>query len=93
MIGASLFLGWCVTLLWLPNIADRKGRKRVFWAGMISQMVFYIGLLVTTNLYVMIAMWFIFGMLSAIRIQVGYVYHMELLPRKWQTPITTIWNI
>ena len=33
MIGASLFLGWCVTLLWLPPIADKKGRRKIFWIG------------------------------------------------------------
>ncbi len=93
MIGASLFFGWCVTLLWLPNIGDRKGRKKVFWIGMVVDLALYIGLLVTTNLFVMIAMWFSFGMLSAIRVNVGYVYHMELLPKKRQSLVTTIWSI
>ena len=83
MIGASLFFGWCVTLLWLPNMADRYGRKNIFWAGMVIDFFLYIGLLVTSNLYVMITMWFSFGMMSAVRINVGYVYHMELLPKKW----------
>ena len=41
----------------------------------------------------MIGIWFSFGFLSSIRITVGYVYIMELLPKKFQTPITSIWNI
>ena len=43
---------------------------------------FYIGLLVTTELWVMILMWFLFGMCCSIRIQVGYIYLTELMPKK-----------
>jgi len=67
MIGAALFFGWCVTLLWLPNIADRNGRKNVYWFGMCVDAILYVGVLTTTNLYVMIALWFCFGMMSCIR--------------------------
>ena len=30
LIGASIFLGMSVTLLWLPSFADRGGRKKYF---------------------------------------------------------------
>ena len=60
---------------------------------MVSQLLLYIGLLVTSNFYVMIGIWFSFGFLSSIRISVGYIYMMELLPRKAQTPTTTLWNM
>ena len=33
MIGASLFLGWTLTLLILPSYADRRGRRKYFWIG------------------------------------------------------------
>ena len=68
MIGASLFIGWCVTLLWVPNIADKQGRRKLFWLGMVIDLLLYIGLLITSDLTVMIIIWFCFGMCCSIRI-------------------------
>ena len=82
LIGASLFLGWSVTLLWLPSFSDRYGRKRFFWGAMVLDLFLYVGLFLTTDLIVMICIWFCFGLLTSIRTNVGYVYLMELLPRK-----------
>ena len=82
MIGASLFLGWCVTLLWVPALADKNGRKKIFWFGMFCDLMLYTGLLITSSLGVMIALYFCFGMVCSIRIQIGYVYLMEMLPKK-----------
>ena len=93
LIGASLFLGWSATLLWLPAFADRYGRKRLFWAGQLLDLLLYVGLLLTDNLIVMICIWFSFGLLTSLRTNVGYVYLMELLPRKAQTPVTSGWNV
>ena len=47
----------------------------------------------THHLSVVIAMWFLFGFLSSVRVNIGYVYLMEMLPAKWQPHITSIWNI
>ena len=82
MIGASLFLGWCVTLLWLPTMADKNGRRKIFWLGMICDLLLYTGLLITDSLAVMICLYFVFGMVSSIRVQVGYVYLIEMMPKK-----------
>lgn len=80
MIGASFFLGWTSTLLWLPAIADKNGRKKIFWIGMNCQLLLFIGLMMTTSLEVMIFLWMAFGMLSSVRVTVGYVYLMEMMP-------------
>lgn len=93
MIGASLFIGWCVTLLWLPSIADKKGRRNLFWFGMVCDLALYTGLMLTHRLGVMIFIYFCFGMICSIRIQVGYVYLMEVLPKKAQTHVTSGWNV
>ena len=29
------FIGWCSTLLWMPALADKYGRKYLFWASVI----------------------------------------------------------
>ena len=54
MIGASMFVGWASTLLWLPPIADRRGRKNIFWLGMVIDLVLFTGLMLTHEFIVMI---------------------------------------
>ena len=49
---------------------------------MVLDLLLFVGLLITTNLIVMICIWFSFGLLCSLRSNVGYVYLMELLPRK-----------
>ena len=93
MIGASLFIGWCMTLLWLPAMADQRGRRKLFWIGMIGDLLLYSGLLVTDSLIVMIILYLCFGMLCSVRIQVGYVYLTEMMPKKAQTHVTSGWNV
>ena len=82
MIGASLFIGWTITLLWLPAMADKKGRRKVFWLGMIGDLLLYTGLLITESFIMMIVLYTCFGLLCSIRVQVGYVYLTEVMPRK-----------
>lgn len=93
LFGASLFLGWSITLLWLPSFADRYGRKPFFWAAMVLDVALYVGLLFTHNMIVMICIWFTFGLLTSLRTNVGYVYLMELLPKRVQTAVTSGWNV
>ena len=78
MIGACLFLGWCTTLLWLPPLSDKHGRKWFVWAGQVIDLALYTGLMLTSNLIVMIFLWVGFGAMSTLRIQIAYIYLMEL---------------
>ena len=41
----------------------------------------------------MIGIMFCFGFLCSVRLNVGYVYIMELLPEKYQNMVTTIWSV
>lgn len=93
MIGASFFIGWASTLLWLPAFADRNGRKKIFWAGQVIDLLLFTGLMLTHELIVMIIIFFCFGAMSSLRVNVGYVYLMELLPKKAQTPVTSGRNV
>ena len=83
LIGASIYIGTCITILWLPQLADKYGRKNFFWFGQIIDLALYTGLLFTENLAVMIAIMVLFGIFSSLRVQVGYVYLMEMMPKKW----------
>ena len=84
-----MFIGWASTLLWLPAIADKKGRRMLYWIGMIIDLALFTGLLLTQELLVMIFIQFCNGAMSSIRVNVGYVYLMELMPKKAQTPVTS----
>ena len=50
-------------------------------------------MLFTGSLAVMSTVIFLQGALSSLRVNVGYVYLMELMPRSVQTAVTTIWCI
>ena len=92
-IGSAFFLGWCTTILWLPRLSDGNGRKKFFMAGMALNMLLYTMLMTCESLDAMIFVMFCFGMTTSIRINVGYVYLMELVPENKQTLIGTCWNI
>ena len=60
---------------------------------MIIQLALWLGILITDKLSIVIAIWFLFGALSSVRVNIGYVYLMEMLPVRWQPHVTSIWNI
>ena len=92
LLGSAFFIGWCATLLWVPRLADRYGRSKVFKIGMIGDFICYNILMVTTNVNVMLLTIFVFGLLCSIRLNVGYVYMVELMPRNKATFYGTLWN-
>lgn len=93
LIGASWFIGWSCTLLWLPRLADIYGRKRLFCAGMLTISFLYVGILVTHSLNTMIALFFLTGALSSIRTQIGWVYWNEFFPSRLQNKLGTFYNM
>ena len=66
-IASAYFIGWSVTLLWLPRIADIYGRRLLFAYGMVASSVLYTVLMFTGSLDVTIAVSFLLGMLSSVR--------------------------
>ena len=64
-------------------MADKYGRRKFFWFGQIIDLALYTGLLLTENLVVMIIIMVLFGLFFSLRVQVGYVYLMEMMPKKW----------
>ena len=92
-LGSSLFLGWCITLLWLPRLADVYGRKKLFLLGMTLDLALYTVLIFASNLDLMIAVIFCFGLCTSIRTNIGYIYMMELIPKRNQTVAGTSWGV
>lgn len=82
MLGSTVFIGWCATLPWLPRLSDVYSRKYIFMGGMFADLCLYIALFFTTSLDWMIVVTTCFGLVTTVRCNIGYVYMMELLPRR-----------
>lgn len=93
LIASAFFIGWCVTLLWVPGLADVFGRRRLFASAMAFGAVIYTVMMFTSSLNVMIGMSFLMGSLSSVRLNVGYIYLMELMPKSKHTAVASFWNI
>ena len=93
MIGSSWFIGWCATLLWLPSFGDKYGRKKLVWLASVCNVCLYIGLFLTKSLVVMCLIMASFGALNSLRINIGYVFMMEMLPNFAKSRVTAIWCI
>ena len=91
-ISSAYFIGWGLTLLWLPLLADKYGRRRIFISGTIIDLCFYSGIMITQRLNVMIWLSFFEGLAASCTQTVGYVYVMELLPARRQSTFTSIYS-
>ena len=78
--GMFFFVGWMLTALWLPPLSDIFGRKKFFAAAMILGLLFHFVMLFTHSWTVIIIMSFCIGLISSIRMQVGFNYMIEFIP-------------
>lgn len=76
-----MFIGFALSLLWIPRLSDRYSRKSIFMIGA----VFNLGVLFATiwaqKIETMLVLNFLVGVALPTRYNVGFVYLMELLPR------------
>jgi hypothetical protein len=63
-----------------------------FAINSIINSVLYTLLMSTSDMYAMIAILFAQGFINSIRINVGYVYMIELMPKRHEVTIGTVWN-
>ena len=93
MLGSWFFIGWVCTLLWMPNLADKYGRKYPVWASWIVISICEVVMLLTKSIVVMSCMNFIQGAVASLRVNVGYVYLVEMMPKSKVTTVTTAYLI
>ena len=79
-LGSSTFLGWVITLAFVPRLSDIYGRKWIYVVGMIVQSTGFTVLMFTNQFWVAIAALFVNGMCCTIRAQIGILYMMEFMP-------------
>lgn len=81
LLGSAQFLGWASTLLWLPVLGDKYGRKKLFAVGMTMNLLMYTVMMWTHDLNVMLFSIFVQGGLNSIRMNIGYLYLLEMMPK------------
>ena len=90
MVGTGYFLGWCSTVLWVPRLSDKYGRKWFFVVGLLVDLVLYTYMFFCTNLDLMIATTTVWGCMESCVQTIGWIYLLELLPKNKQVLCGTI---
>ena len=92
LISSLFWLGWCCTLLWVPRFADIYGRKYLIAYNNFVSLILYLGTMFAPNVYFLGATLFTWGIFNTIRTNTAFLYMIELMPRKYQNTVGTIWN-
>ena len=82
MMGSTVFVGWVITMAWMPRLSDMYSRKIFLQIGMITNFAMFICMYYVTSVEWMIAITFVFGLVMTIRVNIAFVYMMELLPNR-----------
>ena len=93
LIGTSLFLGWCITLTFVPRLADLYGRKYLMRGGTTVLFLAYTVLMITHDYVVFICALFVIGLMCTTRAQVGIIYMFENSPKRLINPTMTCFFI
>ena len=67
LIGSAYFIGWIITLTFMPRLSDLYGRQKIIIGGNIVQLAAFTVIMVTTSYRVMIAALIIEGMMATAR--------------------------
>lgn len=62
-------------------LSDTRNRKKFFVASMLGVFAIMTAMIFTTSLDVMLFLFFMQGALCSARMNVGYIYLMELVPK------------
>jgi len=90
LLGSVLYFFWCVSLLFVPRLADKFGRRWLYLVSRICESLLYIASMFTKDYWVMLGIMSTFGLAAAGRINVSTVYLQEWVPRKYQTTVSVI---
>ena len=92
-IGSSLWLGWVFTLLFIPRLADKYGRHWIYTIGMLLLLPVFITTMCSHSIDLTIVCILLQGMLSTVRVSIGFVYMMEFVTKQRQTAMCTVFSM
>lgn len=90
LLGSLQFVGWAISAVITPRLADIYGRKIIFLVSMGIQLFAIILILISRNWVFTAALMFIFGVGGVGRSSISYLYMQEFLPSNRQTLVGTI---
>lgn len=79
-----------MSILTFPRLSDLYGRKKIFYFGLIAYVCVVTFIVIFTNQYLYYCMIFLIGFGGAARMQCGYLYLSEMLPKRWGSIVTSI---
>ena len=77
LLGSMYFVGWVISLIVISRLADKMGRRSLFLYALIAQCAVFAGVFFCKNLNFMITLMFFSGLVTGVRMSLGYVYMME----------------
>ena len=89
LIGSMYLLGWALGCLVVPKLGDLYGRRIPYAASMAASLIFYLGLILSQNIYITMALFLLIGACNPGKSNIAYVYLLELVPTKMQTYVGT----
>ena len=90
LIGSMYLMGWSLGCLFIPRLGDTKGRRWPFLITSVASVLIYLVLLLSRSINLTMAMYFILGLTTPGKVNLGYVYLLELVPTAWQTYVGTV---
>ena len=85
MIGSAYFIGYSLSCLVIPRIADLYGRRLPYIVSAWFQLFIFFGIFFSESSLFTTALILVFGFCGAGRSAVGYLYLLELVPKDWKT--------
>lgn len=83
LLGSMFFIGIISTLIIIPPLADRYGRKLIFTISNIVSIIGQLGLILSNNIYEAYFFAFLIGATFSGKVVVGLNYLLEFNRPKW----------
>lgn len=87
LLGSMFFIGIIATLLIIPPLADKFGRKLIFTISNIVSIIGQLGLILSNNIYEAYFFAFLIGATFSGKVVVGLNYMLEFNRPKWTETI------
>ena len=74
------FAGGCLAMVSLSRIPDIYGRRIFYNVSILISLCLYIGIILNTNVYAMIVLFFFLGLCAGAGVATGFILCMEYTP-------------
>ena len=89
----AFYIGITVTVLWVPRLSDKRSRKWFQAFAVIFDLIMYTILLFAKSYGLVVFVLFCMGLTKPQRVQIGWVYLLELVSTDYQTFVGTIYSV